>query len=79
MGNVSLAYANGYFWLAWKSYDSTQDVQWVRRDASSSQYSNGWGSIQSLGRTKVVDAPTWLYYNNVSHVSLESGLIWTER
>ena len=69
---VQAAYFEGAFWMAWKTRDSTPDVEWTS-NASINYY--GWGGVQTNGRTKVLDPPTWLYTQSNND---ERALVWTE-
>ena len=74
VGNVSAAYFDGEYWLAWKTLGTVSDAAWTHRPASSNLFS-GWSTTQYMGRSRVVDAPTWLYHPTGSG---ETALIWTE-
>lgn len=65
--SVSAGYFADRFWIAWKSTDN--DVCYI----STTALTPNWGNKVCLGRSNVVDPPSWHYRDGS-----ESVLIWTE-
>jgi hypothetical protein len=72
-GDVSAAFFDSSFWVAWKADDADQDVEWTK-STNPVGYTT-WNTVTQLGTSNVVDAPTWLYTPNATK---ESALIWTQ-
>jgi hypothetical protein len=71
VSDLSAAHFEGKFWLAFKTFESGDDVAWTSAPSWSS-----WSNVAELGRGDVVvDAPTWSYSPSDSK---ERALIWTE-
>jgi len=69
LNNISAAFFNESFWLAWKTIEN--DIKYCRTNSSETN----WNGIITKTRSKVVDSPTWIY---VSETNKESILVWTE-
>jgi hypothetical protein len=68
--NISLAYFDNEFWLAWKDL-LTNDIKYIHTTTSHTS----WSSIEQMQRSLVVEGPTWIY---VPEDTEESFLVWLE-